>query len=133
MSMKSIPITIMFAAITLSQLSVEIVLISIQATEGGKPEVLPGCAIIDRVLHPTRASEAQKLPPIPVDAFHLCSYHRHRRMELAFNTLSLLYGVLEIPRIETNGYSLVQKFVYSRHSRILVDDLLCNAGETIGG
>jgi hypothetical protein len=35
---------------------------------------------------------AQPLPQIPLDAYHLCVFFRHRNLELAYTSLSIIYG-----------------------------------------
>ncbi|KAF9790805.1 hypothetical protein BJ322DRAFT_1170204 [Thelephora terrestris] len=68
---KNIPIAIGFAIITLSQLVLGIVLVVFAARAG-----------------------AQTIPPIPLDAYRLCVFVRHRTLEVVYTGISLLYDLL---------------------------------------
>ncbi|KAF9790730.1 hypothetical protein BJ322DRAFT_409972 [Thelephora terrestris] len=68
---KNIPIAIGFAIITLSQLVLGIVLVVFAARAGAQP-----------------------LPPIPLDAYRLCLFVRHRTLEVVYTGISLLYDLL---------------------------------------
>ena len=35
---------------------------------------------------------AQQAPPIPLDAYRICIFSRHRPLEVVFTTISLVYG-----------------------------------------
>jgi hypothetical protein len=39
---------------------------------------------------------AQTMPPIPLDAYRLCVFVRHRKLEVAYTSISLIYGTWEI-------------------------------------
>lgn len=67
MTMKNLPITSCLAFITASQFAL-----------GMWTVILNGMG-------------AQPLPPIPIDAYHLCIVPRHRTMETAYTSISLLY------------------------------------------
>ncbi|KAF9790731.1 hypothetical protein BJ322DRAFT_1104380 [Thelephora terrestris] len=68
---KNTPIAIGFAIITLSQLVLGIVVV-VFAAKGG----------------------VQPLPPIPLDAYRLCLFVRHRTLEVVYTGISLLYDLL---------------------------------------
>ncbi|KAF9644192.1 hypothetical protein BDM02DRAFT_3190826 [Thelephora ganbajun] len=68
---KSIPIATGFAVITASQLALGLYLVTFAAKRKG-----------------------QALPPIPFDAYRLCIFIRHRTLEIAYTSVSLLYDFL---------------------------------------
>jgi len=68
---KNIPVVIGFAAITASQLVLGICLVDFAVRSG-----------------------AQTPPPIPLDAYRLCVFVRHRKIEVAYTSISLLYDFL---------------------------------------
>jgi len=68
---KSRPIAAAFIMITASQLALGIYLTFLEATRG-----------------------AEIMPPIPFDSFELCLFSRHRKTEIAYTGISLLYDLL---------------------------------------
>ncbi|KAF9789637.1 hypothetical protein BJ322DRAFT_1178256 [Thelephora terrestris] len=70
-TIKSIPITLVFLALTASQFALGVCMVTLGAREGGQP-----------------------LPQIPLDAYHLCVFNRHRNIEVAYTSLSLVYDSL---------------------------------------
>ena len=98
MTMKNVPIALGFATITASQFVLGIVMLMLAAMKGGKTGFLDGgiSSYLGRLLCSIRPRVAQPLPPIPLDAYHLCVFYRHRRLEVACTSISLLYGSLEL-------------------------------------
>ena len=47
---------------------------------------------------------AAKIPLIPLDAFHVCVFHRHRPLEIAYTGISLVYGTPESPYVYSRSY-----------------------------
>jgi len=70
-TMKNIPIVIGFAIITASQLA------------------LGTCVMVL-----TEIGGAQSLEPIPLDAYRVCVFAPHRTLEIAYNSISLLFDFL---------------------------------------
>jgi len=70
-TMKNIPIVVGFAIITVSQFAVGMWMLIRAALKG-----------------------EEVIPPIPLDAYHLCIFIRHRPLELAFTATSLLFDSL---------------------------------------
>ena len=44
------------------------------------------------LFHRNRAGVAQVLPPIPLDAYRLCTFVQHRTLEIVCTSISLLFG-----------------------------------------
>ena len=86
MTFKNIPITIGFAVITASQLGLGICLVIFAARKGGAAEPL------HQENDPHLHCVAQQLPPIPLEAYRLCVFYRHRTLEVAYTSISLFYG-----------------------------------------
>jgi len=70
-AMKNIYIAIGLGAITVSQLALGIYMMAVAGKEGAQP-----------------------LPQIPLDAYHLCVFFRHRKFELAYTSISIFYDSL---------------------------------------
>lgn len=97
--MKSVPTLLGFTAITISQLALGICTIVLAARMGGKAKISILEVILTRNAYLFRYDclcEAQPFPPIPLDAYHLCVFYRHRVLELACISISLLYGTLQL-------------------------------------
>ena len=45
--------------------------------------------------HRPHCDVGQPLPQIPLDAYHLCVFDRHRNIEVAYTSISLVYGTRE--------------------------------------
>lgn len=84
-TMKNIPIVVGFSVITATQFGLGIWMLVAAALKG-----------------------AEVIPPIPLDAYHLCIFIRHRKLEIGFTGISLLYDSL--------AFSLIL-FLASRSSR----------------
>lgn len=52
------------------------------------------------------AGVAQTLPPIPLDAYNLCAFVRHRALEVAYTSISLLYGACDLSQIHWMALTL---------------------------
>ena len=100
-AVKNIPIALGFASITATQLALGVCMTTLAARRGGKATSL----VPDREtlliwsaysLCSAGARVAQPLPAIPLDAYHLCVFYRHRALEVAYTSISLFYGALEL-------------------------------------
>ena len=97
MTMKSIPITFCFVAITISQCVIGITMTAMAARTGGEVRTLGSekpfsFQSVDE-LRCYSSCVAQPQPPIPLDSFHLCLPSQpNRHLEVAFTSLSLCYG-----------------------------------------
>jgi len=69
--MKNVYIAVGFGIITASQFALGIYMMTLAGKEGAHP-----------------------LPQIPLDAYHLCVFFRHRNLELAYTSLSIIYDSL---------------------------------------
>ena len=90
--MKNIYIAILFGVITATQFVLGIYMIALARKEGGKGRLL------HRESSSLRVPAAQPLPQIPLDAYHLCIFPRHRKLELAYTSISIFYGTQELSR-----------------------------------
>lgn len=86
MTLKNPYITVGFAVITIAQLGLGICLVTFAARSGGTADL----SYRKGRSHSDRA--AQPIPPIPVDAYRLCVFVRHRALEVAYTSISLFYG-----------------------------------------
>ena len=57
-------------------------------------------------LHSYCQYAAQSLPPIPIDAYHLCIVPRHRRLETVYTSISLAYGVWTLSQLRQTALTL---------------------------
>ena len=96
--MKNIYISSGFAIITTSQLALGLYVMTVTAKTGGKTQPLT-----PEDLSPSKIYVAQTVPPIPLDAFRICTFVPHRTLEIAYTSISLLYGAWEswAPQIQT--------------------------------
>ena len=99
MTMKSIPITLWFVAITVAQCVLGIYMTVLTARQGG--EVKPWEKEKQLIQHAGVSSvAAQPQPSIPLDAYHLCVFSQpDRRVEVAYTSLSLFFGAFEPPSV----------------------------------
>ena len=98
--MKNVPIVIGFGIIAVSQFVLGIFCLVVGIKGGGKNKLLiAGTSSVHsfNLLRDVRARTAQKFPPIPFDAYHVCAFVRHRTLEIAYTSISLIYGLLESP------------------------------------
>lgn len=73
----------------------------------------------ETVSHPALFYAAQPLPAIPLDAYNLCVFYRHRPLEVAYTSVSLLYGTSSL---FLNGVTLTLLVICTiRLPRVLVD------------
>lgn len=93
MTMKNVPITIGFASITATQLAVGLCQLTLSAEGGGKARAIGS----KHCSHRDCVSTADPLPQIPLDAYHLCVFYRHRALEVTNTSISILYGAPEFP------------------------------------
>ena len=90
MAMKNIYIAVGFGVITTTQFVLGIYLIALARKEGGEG------GLLHRKYSSLRVPVAQPVPQIPLDAYHLCVFFRHRNLELAYTSISILYGTQEL-------------------------------------
>ena len=71
-----------------------------------------------------RPCAAVQLPPIPLDAFHLCIYTQRRRLEVAYTGLSLGFGAWGSSEFKFGRYRPRRKYVTIRLARLRADHFL---------
>ena len=102
MTLGSVRVAIVFAAVTVSQLALGICLTTLVVRSKCEVEfsVCPEHNSRSRRLRGHDLSCAVPvLPPIPLDAYHVCPVGGHRQVEIAATTFALLYGARESPEI----------------------------------
>ena len=94
--MKNVPIVVGFSVITATQFGLGIWMLVAAALKGGKVPFGIRRPTLIRGDHPPccgGVNVAEMIPLIPLDAYHLCIFVRHRKLEIGFTSISLLYGV----------------------------------------
>jgi hypothetical protein len=93
--MKNIPIVIGFGIITVSQLAFGIFWTILVARGGGKISFFKYASRLHPNTNPLRCDRAHvagTYPQIPFDAYRICVFLRHRTLEIAYTSISLVYG-----------------------------------------
>ena len=97
-TLGSVRVAIVFAAVTVSQLALGICLTTL---------VVRSKCEVEFSVYPEHNSRSRPhrrhdlscavpvLPPIPLDAYHVCPVGGHRQVEIAATTFALLYGARE--------------------------------------
>ena len=93
MTMKSVRILICFVVITSSQSVLGIGVVVLSASKKGTDWLSDqiDCSYSKTLTHSAVCAGLQ-IPSLPLDTSHLCVFYRHRPLEIAYTSISLLYG-----------------------------------------
>jgi hypothetical protein len=104
---KSLPITFGFVVITCCQLALGIWAVVSVIRGGGEASSSIGRIALIRKNTPFFCNfirVVQTLPQIPLDAYHVCVFVGHKNLEIVYTGISLLYGALEQPQIQSRQH-----------------------------